>query len=93
MLAAAAASVVRPEVRGSAIATAQSAVALARLAAAVVFGWSWTLVGPGRAALFMAVLLAVAVPVALAAAALDALAAPPQRSPGLLYGSSQSGLG
>ena len=51
VLAAAAASVVRPEVRGSAIATAQSAVALTRLAAAVVFGWAWTLVGPGRAAL------------------------------------------
>ena len=64
VLAAAAASAVRPEVRGSAIATAQSAVAVAPLAAAVVFGWSWTLVGPGRAALFMAVLLAAAVPVA-----------------------------
>ncbi|KRF22473.1 hypothetical protein ASG91_18045 [Phycicoccus sp. Soil802] len=64
VLAAAAASVVRPEVRGSAIATAQSAVALTRLAAAVVFGWTWTLVGPGRAALLMAALLAVVVPVA-----------------------------
>ena len=64
VLAAAAASAVRPEVRGSAIATAQSAVAVARLAAAVVFGWAWTIVGPGRAALFMAVLLAGAVPVA-----------------------------
>lgn len=64
VLAAAAASAVRPEVRGSAIATAQSAVAVARLAAAVVFGWSWTLVGPGRAALFMAGLLACAVPLA-----------------------------
>lgn len=64
VLAAAAASIVRPEVRGSAIATAQSAVALTRLAAAVVFGWSWTVVGPGRAALVMAALLAVAIPVA-----------------------------
>jgi MFS family permease len=64
VLAAAAASVVRPEVRGSAIATAQSAVALTRLAAAVVFGWTWTLVGPGRAALLMAALLALAIPVA-----------------------------
>lgn len=64
VLAAAAASVVRPEVRGSAIATAQSAVALTRLAAAVVFGWTWTLVGPGRATVGMAVLLAVAIPVA-----------------------------
>jgi MFS family permease len=64
VLAAAAASVVRPEVRGSAIATAQSAVALTRLAAAVVFGWTWTLVGPGHAVLLMAALLAVAVPVA-----------------------------
>ena len=64
VLAAAAASVVRPEVRGTAIATAQSAVALTRLGAAVGFGWAWTLVGPGRAALLMATLLAVAVPVA-----------------------------
>ena len=64
VLAAAAASVVRPEVRGSAIATAQSAVALARLVAAVVFGWTWTLVGPGRAAGLMAAVLAVVVPVA-----------------------------
>ena len=64
VLAAAAASVVRTEVRGSAIATAQSAVALTRLAAAVVFGWTWTLVGPGRAALLMATLLAVVIPVA-----------------------------
>ena len=76
VLAAAAASAVRPEVRGSAIATAQSAVAIARLAAAVVFGWSWTLVGPGRAALFMAGLLAVAGAAGLAAAA-DARGAPP----------------
>lgn len=64
VLAAAASSVVRPQVRGSAIATAQSAVALTRLAAAVVFGWAWTLVGPGRAVLVMAGLLAVAVPAA-----------------------------
>ncbi|WP_457253881.1 MFS transporter [Pedococcus sp. P5_B7] len=64
VLAAAAASVVRAEVRGSAIATAQSAVALTRLAAAVVFGWTWTLVGPGRAALLMAALLALVIPVA-----------------------------
>jgi MFS family permease len=64
VLAAAAASVVRPEVRGSAIATAQSAVALTRLAAAVVFGWTWTLVGPGHAALLMAAVLALVVPVA-----------------------------
>jgi MFS family permease len=64
VLAAAAASVVRPQVRGSAIATAQSAVAVTRLAAAVAFGWAWTVVGPGRAALLMAALLAVAVPAA-----------------------------
>ena len=64
VLAAAASSLVGPEARGSAIATAQSAVALARLGAAVVFGWSWTLVGPGRAAVLMAALLALAVPVA-----------------------------
>ena len=64
VLAAAAASVARPEVRGSAIATAQSAVALTRLAAAVGFGWAWTLVGPGRAAQLMAALLAVAIPLA-----------------------------
>ena len=64
VLAAAAASVVRPEVRGTAIATAQSAVALTRLAAAVGFGWTWTLLGPGRAVLLMAALLVVAIPVA-----------------------------
>jgi MFS family permease len=64
VLAAAAASVVRPQVRGSAIATAQSAVALTRLGAAVGFGWTWTLVGPGRAALAMAGLLVIAIPVA-----------------------------
>ncbi|SDP73951.1 Sugar phosphate permease [Pedococcus dokdonensis] len=64
VLAAAASSVVRPQVRGSAIATAQSAVALSRLGAALVFGAAWTLVGPGRAVLLMAALLAVAVPAA-----------------------------
>lgn len=64
VLAAAAASLARPQVRGSAIATAQSAVALTRLVAAVGFGWTWTLVGPGRAVLSMAGLLAVAIPLA-----------------------------
>jgi hypothetical protein len=55
---------VAPEARGSGIAAAQTVVAVARFASSVVFGSLWVAVGPQRALLLMAALLAVAVPVA-----------------------------
>jgi hypothetical protein len=54
VLAAAAAGLVEAGARGTAIATAQSVVALARLGAAVGFGWLWLALGRADAVLLMA---------------------------------------
>ena len=53
-----------PNVRASAIGTAQTVVAVARMASSALFGLLWYTVGRGPAILTVAVLLACAVPVA-----------------------------
>ncbi|MEZ0447916.1 MFS transporter [Cellulomonas sp. ICMP 17802] len=53
-----------PNVRASAIGTAQTVVAVARMASSALFGLLWYTVGRGPAILSVAVLLACAVPVA-----------------------------
>jgi hypothetical protein len=53
-----------PNVRAAAIGTAQTVVAVARMAASALFGLLWYTVGRGPAILTVAVLLACAVPVA-----------------------------
>lgn len=62
MLAAIAGHLAAPEVRASAIASAQTVVALARLAASTLFGLLWFMQGPHGALLIVAALLVIAVP-------------------------------
>ena len=64
VLAALTSSIAPAEIRAVAIATTQTAVALARFVSAIVFGAAWTLVGRGGAVLAFAALLLLAVPVA-----------------------------
>nr|WP_205861432.1 MFS transporter [Planosporangium flavigriseum] len=64
VLAAMVSQLVPAEARGSGIAAAQTVVAVARFASSVAFGGLWAVAGPQQALLLMAVLLAVAVPVA-----------------------------
>ena len=64
ILAAIAAQVAAPEIRTSAIATAQTVVSAARFVSALGFGLFWTLVGRQPAMLVTALALAVAIPFA-----------------------------
>jgi MFS family permease len=64
VLAALVSRLVSAEARGSGIAAAQTVVALTRFTSAVAFGGLWMLIGPGRALLLLAALLAAALPVA-----------------------------
>lgn len=64
VLAAAAASLTPPQLRGSGIALAQTAVALGRLVAAVAFGLAWSRFGRDQALVGFAVLLLVVAPLA-----------------------------
>ena len=64
VLAALTSSIAPPEIRAVAIATTQTAVALARFVSAILFGVVWTLVGRGAAVLIFAGLLLLAVPLA-----------------------------
>lgn len=68
MMAAVAGRLVGPEVRASGIASAQTVVVLARLAASTGFGVLWYAVGPHRALLVVAGVLLVVIPFALAIA-------------------------
>lgn len=63
MLAAIAGHLAAPQVRASAIASAQTVVAVARLAASSVFGLLWFTQGPHRALLIVAGVLLLAIPV------------------------------
>ena len=65
LTAALAGSVVRPSVRASGIASAQTVVALARLGSSAAFGILWFVVGPTQALVLVGVLLLVALPFAL----------------------------
>ncbi|PUA82337.1 MFS transporter [Nocardioides currus] len=65
VIAAVAGRLVPAGVRASGIATAQTVVALARLASSLAFGVLWFAVGPQQALVLVGVLLAVAIPVAL----------------------------
>ena len=64
VLAALVSRLVSAEARGSGIAAAQTVVALTRFISAVGFGTLWMLIGPDRALLLVAGLLALAMPVA-----------------------------
>ncbi len=64
VLAALTSSIAPPEVRAVAIATTQTAVALARFVSAILFGVVWTLAGRTEAVVAFAALLLLAVPVA-----------------------------
>lgn len=65
ILAAVAGQLADPGVRGTAIGTAQTVVAVARMLASFGFGALWYAVGPGTALLSVAAVLAVAIPVSL----------------------------
>jgi MFS family permease len=65
VIAAVAGRLVPPTVRASAIATAQTVVALTRLVSSLAFGVLWFTVGPQSALLLVGILLALAIPVAL----------------------------
>lgn len=62
ILAAIAGDLALPEVQASAIASAQTVVALTRLAASTAFGLLWFLQGPHRALLAVAVVMALVIP-------------------------------
>ena len=65
MIAAVAGRLVPTGVRASGIATAQTVTALARLVSSLSFGVLWYAVGPQSALVLVALLLALAIPVAL----------------------------
>lgn len=66
MLAAVAGRLVKPEVRASGIASAQTVVALSRLVASTGFGLLWYQIGPHRALLVVACTLLMVIPLAYA---------------------------